>query len=105
MAEDFTKSMPENEENDDLVELIDENGLAVPDADMSLTAEITGAAELLGFGSGNAITAENYAKGRFTSFQGKALAVLRAGYESGEARLTVTAEGVGMAEITLPVQQ
>ena len=26
MAEDFTKSMPENEENDDLVELIDENG-------------------------------------------------------------------------------
>ena len=26
MAEDFTKNMPENEENDDLVELIDENG-------------------------------------------------------------------------------
>ena len=25
--------------------------------------------------------------------------------ESGEARLTVTAEGIGMAEITLPVQQ
>jgi len=86
-------------------ELIDENGLVVPDADLSLTAEVTGAAVLLGFGSGNPITAENYTKGRFTSFQGKALAVLRAGYESGEARLTVTAEGVGMAEITLPVQQ
>ena len=26
MAEDFTKNTPENEENDDLVELIDENG-------------------------------------------------------------------------------
>ncbi|MBR0388148.1 MAG: glycoside hydrolase family 2 protein, partial [Clostridia bacterium] len=86
-------------------ELIYENGLVVPDAEMSLTAEVTGAAELLGFGSGNPITAENYTKGRFTSFQGEALAVLRAGYESGEARLTVTAEGIGMAEITLPVQQ
>ena len=26
MAEDFTRNTPENEENDDLVELIDENG-------------------------------------------------------------------------------
>ena len=85
-------------------ELIDENGNVVPDADILLKAEVTGAAELLGFGSGNPITDENYSKGQFTSYQGKALAVLRAGYEAGEARLTVSAEGLGQAEIRLQVQ-
>ena len=85
-------------------ELIDENGLPVPDADVLLTAEVTGSAELLGFGSGNPITEENYSKGRFTSYLGRALAILRAGYKAGEAKLTVCAEGLGRAEICLMVK-
>jgi beta-galactosidase len=86
-------------------ELIDENGNVVPDADRLLKAEVTGAAELLGFGSGNPITDENYSKGWFTSYQGKALAVLRSGYEAGEAKLTVSAEGLEKAEITLLLEE
>jgi len=85
-------------------ELIDENGNVVPDADVLLKAEATGAAALLGFGSGNPITNENYTKGQFTSYQGKALAVLRAGCEAGEAKLTVCAEGLGKAEVCLQVK-
>ena len=84
-------------------ELVDENGHVVPDADVVLEARVTGAAELLGFGSGNPVTAENYSKGRFTSYLGRALAVLRAGCEAGEAKLTVSAEGLGQAELTVPV--
>ena len=84
--------------------LIDAEGNAVPDADTVLTAEVTGAAELLGFGSGNPITEENYQKGSFTSYQGCALAVLRAGCEQGEIKLTVKADGFDPAEITLPIQ-
>ena len=86
-------------------ELIDENGSVVPDADTLLKAEITGAAELIGFGSGNPITDENYTKGQFTSYLGRVLAVLRAGYEVGEAKLTVSAEGVGQTEIALPIEE
>ncbi len=86
------------------VELLDEEGRVVPDADVPLSAEAEGAAQLLGFGSGNPVTDENYSKGRFTTWQGKALAVLRAGYEAGDAKLTVSAEGLGKAEIILPVQ-
>ena len=86
-------------------ELVDENGHVVPDADVALEARVTGAAELLGFGSGNPVTAENYSKGRFTSYLGRALAVLRAGYEGGEAKLTVSAEGLGQAELTVPVAE
>ncbi|MBQ6174456.1 MAG: DUF4982 domain-containing protein [Clostridia bacterium] len=85
-------------------ELLDEEGRVVPDADVPLSAEAEGAAQLLGFGSGNPVTDGNYSKGRFTTWQGKALAVLRAGYEAGDAKLTVLAEGLGKAEIILPVQ-
>ena len=85
-------------------ELIDENGQVVPDADILLTAKAEGAAARTGFGSGNPITDENYTRGRFTSYQGKALAVLRAGYDAGEAWLTVSAEGLGLAEIRLQVK-
>ena len=85
-------------------ELIDENGNVVPDADRLLKAEVNGAAALLGFGSGNPITDENYSKGQFTSYQGKALAVLRTGYEAGEVKLTVSADGLEKAEICLQVK-
>ncbi|MBQ9251024.1 MAG: DUF4982 domain-containing protein [Clostridia bacterium] len=85
-------------------ELVDEAGHVVPDADVALTAEVSGAAALQGFGSGNPITEENYTRGRFTSYLGRALAVLRAGEEAGEAKLTVSAEGFAPAEIVLPVK-
>ncbi len=52
----------------------------------------------------NPITNENYTKGQFTSYLGKALAVLRAGYEAGEAKLAVSAEGLGKSEICLQVK-
>ena len=85
-------------------ELVDEEGNVVPDADALLTAEVSGGAQLLGFGSGNPATDENYTAGRFTSYQGRALAVLRAGMAPGKATLTVSAKGLGKAKITIPVQ-
>ena len=85
-------------------ELVDADGNVVPDAKVPLRAEVSGAATLLGFGSGNPITDENYTRGAFTSYRGTALAVLRAGVSAGEARLRVTAEGVGEAEVVLPVR-
>ncbi|MBQ2461998.1 MAG: DUF4982 domain-containing protein [Clostridia bacterium] len=85
-------------------ELVDAQGNVVPDADVPVKAEVKGAAELLGFGSGNPVTEENYTRGCFTSYHGRTLAVLRAGWEKGEVCLSVSAEGMETAEITLPVQ-
>ena len=85
-------------------DLVDAQGNVVPDADVLLKAEAKGAAELLGFGSGNPVTEENYTRGCFTSYHGRTLAVLRAGWEKGEVCLSVSAEGMETAEITLPVQ-
>ena len=83
----------------------DGEGRTVPSAAVKLTAEVSGAAELLGFGSGNPITDENYTRGTFTSYCGQALAVLRAGYEPGRVQLTVRGEGLEAAEVLLQADE
>ncbi|MDO4621995.1 MAG: glycoside hydrolase family 2 TIM barrel-domain containing protein [Eubacteriales bacterium] len=89
------------------VEIVDADGNVVPDAEIALQAEVSGAAGLAGFGSANPITAENYTSGSFHSYRGRALAVLRSKYESGETVLTVKAEGVTglQASISLKVTE
>ena len=86
------------------VELLDKSGLIVPDAVIRLRAEAKGAARLLGLGSGNPITDENYTRGEFTSYSGTALAVLRSGYEAGTVALRVEAGSIGSAQIELKVE-
>lgn len=75
------------------VEVADENGLVVPDAAVKLHAEVEGAGKLDAFGSSNPITEENYTAGEFTSYQGRATAIIRGGYEAGSCTLTVSADG------------
>ena len=74
------------------VEVVDDEGNLVPDAALPLKANVTGQGSLAGFGSANPITDENYTAGAFTTYQGRALAVIRSGYEAGEAILTVKAD-------------
>lgn len=85
------------------VEAVDEQGRVVPGAAMPLTAELTGQGVLAGFGSANPVTTDNYAAGRCHACRGRALAVVRAGYDEGTATLTVTAEGLPPATLTLAV--
>ena len=84
--------------------LVDSKDRIVPDATVTLHAEATGAARLLGMGSGNPITDDNYARGECVSYRGAALAVLRSGYQPGMARLRVIADGIGEAQLELPVE-
>ena len=83
------------------VELVDDSGAVVPDADIQLQAHVDGPAELLGFGSGNPITEENYCTGAFTSYRGRALAVLRTRGQTGKVKLTVSAVGLPDASIRM----
>ena len=77
------------------VELVDAAGNVVPNADVPLRASVSGTgAYLAAFGSGNPVTEENYTRGTFTSYRGRACAIVRSGYEAGQIRLTV--EGGGM---------
>ena len=84
-----------------IVEILDAQGRIVMLDDRPATAELTGAAQLMAFGNGRPITAENYTTGRFKSYLGRWAAILRTTPEAGEARLTVTAEGLEPVSLTI----
>ena len=85
------------------VEITDNEGRVIADAETELTAEVSGDAELAGFGSANPVTAEDYTAPQTVSYRGRALAVLRAGYTPGRVTLLVRAQGLPQAEVTLEV--
>ena len=76
------------------------NGIVESNADRKLTLTVEGG-ELLAFGSANPCTEEQYNTGSFTTYYGRALAVVRAG-EAGTMKLTATDGRLsGEAEITV----
>jgi len=86
------------------IELLDEEGRIVPDAALALTANVSGCAELAGFGSANPITNEDYTNEHAVSYRGRAMAILRSSYEGGVAELTVTADGMETVKLKLSVK-
>lgn len=76
------------------IEMVDAEGRLVPDAEILLHAEVTGGATLAGFGSGNPVTEENYTDSEARTYHGRAMAILRGGYETGNICLKVEAEGL-----------
>lgn len=80
------------------VEIVGENGIVESNADRKLTVTV-GGGELLGFGSANPCHTEQYHTGTFTSYYGRALAVIRK--TSGQTSVTVTAEGVSPVTVQI----
>ncbi len=75
------------------VQLCDKKGIVESNADMTLSASVDGG-ELLAFGSANPRTEERYNSGHFTTYYGRALAVVRV---SGIGNCTVVVKGGGLA--------
>lgn len=75
------------------VQILGENGIVESNADKKLTVRVTGG-ELLAFGSANPCTEEQYHTGTFTTYYGRALAVVRAG-QSGKVIVSVDGEAAG----------
>jgi Beta-galactosidase/beta-glucuronidase len=87
-----------------VIEVMDEAGNLVPDAQLKATATVEGAATLAAFGTGRPQTSENYTTGQFTSYKGRLQAIVRAGYEPGESFLTVAIEGLETVTVQIPVK-
>lgn len=85
------------------IELLDEDGYVVPDAETALTAKVSGKAVLAGFGSGNPVTDEDYTDEETVSYRGRAMAILRSGYEEGTVQLEISAEGMEAARVEIQV--
>ena len=76
------------------------NGIVESNADRKLTITVEGG-ELLAFGSANPCTEEQYHSGSFTTYYGRALAVVRAG-EAGSVKVSAAGGDLtGEAEIAI----
>lgn len=86
------------------VNVVDAEGSLIPYAEVEVCAKVEGAAVLAAFGTGRPETEENYTVGKVVSYHGKMLAIVRSGYETGTAKLTVSSEGLAGAELEITVE-
>ncbi len=85
------------------VSLIGENGIIESNDDQLLQVTVDGG-ELLAFGSANPRTKEEYHKGAFTSYYGRAQAIVRSG-KQGEITVKVQGVSAGTAELKIQVKE
>ncbi len=76
------------------IDLVGENGVTKSSEDQRLTIEVFGAGSLQGFGSARPNMAETFVDTAHTTYYGKALAVIRAGYEPGVIQVTVSGKAL-----------
>ncbi len=85
------------------IELRDKEGVVVPDASVPLRVTVEGSGVLAGFGSANPITDDDYTDEFTVSYRGRAMAIIRSGYESGSMCVEVSAEGMATVKVELAV--
>ncbi len=87
------------------ISLTDEGGNIKPAADMRVTLKIDGeAVSLAGLGSARTKSDEAFDKDNHLTHFGRALAVLRAGYEKGTVKVTVSCDGMEDAIVLIDVE-
>ena len=82
------------------VNIVGDNGIVESNADCKVTVHVEGG-ELLAFGSANPCTEEKYDSGSFTTYYGRALAVVRAGDGSSLVVTAQSKQNTARAEIMI----
>jgi beta-galactosidase len=83
------------------VEVVDENGLRVPNAEIPVTLSVTGVGELAAQGSGTPNDPASFRTPLRKTFRGRCLAILRPTGGAGEIRLKASAEGMDPEMLTV----
>ena len=86
-----------------VVELRDADGRLVTGADRPVTVSVSGSGRLIGMCSANPKTVERFDADTWTTFDGRALAVVRP-TAAGSVTVTVEADGLEPQTLTLDVQ-
>jgi len=85
------------------IDLADNNGITKVSRDQQLTVQVSGAGSLQAFGSARPEMSENFYSTTHTTYYGKALAVIRAGYAPGTIRVEVSGQGLEKQVLEIPV--
>jgi hypothetical protein len=84
-----------------VVQIADENGIPVYDAENEVTVNVEDGAALLGLESGSSSSHEDYQSNKRKAFNGKLLAYVQKGQQAKSVKVTLTSPGLKMAEIIL----
>ena len=85
------------------INLCGENGVTKSSVDQKITVTVEGSGTLQALGSARPHMAENFYSDTHTTYYGKALAIIRAGYEAGKIKVRVSGDGVEQQEISILV--
>lgn len=85
------------------ITLTDEKGIYKPSKDVRINVHVEGAGILQGLGSALCKTDEVFDKDYHDTYYGRALAVVRAGYQPGRIKVTVSADGLTAQSIEIDV--
>lgn len=77
-----------------IIEFTDKDGCLKPYVEQPVELSVEGPVSLAGFGSALCKTDEVFGSARHHAYRGRTLAVLRAGKETGKAKITVTSAGM-----------
>ncbi|MBN2697903.1 MAG: DUF4982 domain-containing protein [Bacteroidales bacterium] len=83
------------------VEIVDENGLTVPDADNTVSFRLEGPGEIIGVDNGSQTSLESFKAEQRKAFNGLCLAVIKSGKEPGTLLLKAESEGLESASLKL----
>jgi beta-galactosidase len=83
------------------IEALDRQGVWQPQAEQRLSVRVEGAGTLAALGSGDLTAIDTYAGPTRSLYQGRALAVVRAGTRPGKIALVVEAPGLPVAKLLL----
>jgi beta-galactosidase len=86
------------------IELVDNNGVVVPDADAKVRLSLSGNGEIAASGNGSPDDMESVNKPIINTFKGKAQAIIRPFAKTGKITLTVESEGLKAAVMYISVK-
>jgi beta-galactosidase len=83
-------------------QVVDAQGIRVPDAAPEVTFGMTGPGKILGIGNGDVNSVEDCKTNTHAAFQGRGLAILQTTTTPGDITVKATAPGLAPASVTLP---
>jgi beta-galactosidase len=86
------------------VRIVDRDGNLVPHGEHAIQFAIEGNGRIVGVDSGNLYSHEPFKAERRTTYQGYALAIIRAGRRAGTVQLAARADGLEGASVTIQVK-
>lgn len=86
------------------VEVVDENGVLVPNAKLPIRFKVEGAGELAAVENGNPADMKSFRMPQVSSFNGRCLAILRPTGTSGEVKLTAESEGLSESVLSVAIK-